>query len=567
MNITPVLNSMAFGELTPKAMGLMGTSIYANACASLVNNIPLKTGGFRARPGTHYVYVDDITPKARLLSFHDAVGTSYILAASNLSVQPYSVSDHAIISAAMETEVTTAMLWELQHASSAGAMYMVHRSLNPKKIYSYSGSFSITEPAFTGDRTFDAADGRPGIVAFAGGRLFTGSTNNEPLSIFGSQIPVAPTWADAYLGFDFGDGSTADAIYLLENDMLARRLSWLTVQRLIIGSTDQGIWQSDGSIPTPISFDMNNVSAAGAAEIQPVKIGNTVVYVSKTLKSLRALTYSDDSGGYVDTELSIYSDHLFRAGITELAVSQNPEPLLVVTIADGTVVLGSVKMIESGIIAGFAKQELGGSGFVESCAVAAKASGDEIWFSVLRGATRTLEYLILDDIGGTALVDSFYIDCGLALTPESETVTGLEHLEGKAVVALGDGAVLPEKTVASGEVTYDDSVDKINIGYEYSSTYQSLRPEYESNGTAQNKAKRVEKIALRLYRSLGGAVGDDAEDLQSLMYDAETALYTGDLDMTIRGGTGPDGQFYITREDPLPLNVLAIFPRIAIMEV
>lgn len=575
MNITPLLNNFYYGEITPKAHGLLGTAIYAGGCETLQNFIPMKTGGFRTRPGTRYVGGRSVAN--RLITFYDSDGVPYILAIQNTSIQPYSTSTHAAHGSPLTTALLTAELWEMQYAATSGDMYLVHRSHAPEKITAPSGTFALSNPAFTGDRTFAAADAYPGVITFASGRLFLGSTNDEPCVILASAIPTETTGAVNYLDFDFDDASSADAIYLLENDMQASRLAWLQRHRLIVSATDKSTWQSDGATPTPESFDMNLVAEQGAAEIQPVKLGNLIIYVATNGKSIRAMSYStsEDYTGYADMEISTFADHLFLSGITELNVSKTPEPLLFVTCADGSLVIGSVSSASGNIVVGFSKQVLGGDGLVESCAVAEKSTGDEIWLLVNRDGTRTIEYMVMDDIGSTDLEDSFYVDCGLALTPASETVTGLSHLEGQEVQALGDGAVMPLKTVSSGQVVYDYVVYEINIGYGYTSIYRNLRVEYDANGTAQGKKKRVEKIGLRLYRSLGGFIGSSADALQAFkysiyndaVYGGVEELYTGDMEQVIVGILNTEGQFSIYRTGPRPFNVLAIFPRIAVMEV
>lgn len=573
MNVTDLLNNVSYGALTPKAHGLVYSPMYKAGCELLHNFIPLKTGGFRARPGSKYTA--GITGVARIIPFYDADGDVFIFVCQDTTIQPYDTDTFATVGSPLTTPFTTAQLREFQYSGISTEMMTVHRSHAPRRITYSGGTFAIATPTFTGDRTFAASNKYPGVCAFHKGRFFSGSSNDEPLAMFGSEIPDKATGATSYLGFDFGDGTSADAIYLLESDMNAKRLAFIGAHRRVVTGTNKSTWQSDGSIPTPASFDMDIAGRNGAAEIQPVVLGDLLLYVGYNKKSLRGMFFSDEAGGYVDIDISELADHLLKPGIVDLSVMKNPQEMAIMTMEDGTQVTATIRYGGGQVVAGFSSHSMGGSGLVESTCVAEKDTGDQVWMIVNRSGTRTLEYYILDDIGETTLVNQYYVDCGLSLTPASATVTGLGHLEGLDVAALGDGGVLPEKTVASGQVTYNRSIDVIQIGLAYDSMFRSLRPEIQAQGTSQGKLKRNEQVTLRLYRSLGGYIGVDPNDLKHLLYrkygvdlyGEAVELFTDDYIATIHGSVDRRGQFYLYRQDPLPLNVLALMPRIAVMEV
>ncbi len=77
--------------------------------------------------------------------------------------------------------------------------------------------------------------------------------------------------------------------------------------------------------------------------------------------------------------------------------------------------------------------------------------------------------------------DAFFVDCGASYSGASTTtITGLSHLEGETVAILGDGAVQPSKTVASGSITLQNAVEEAHVGIGYNSDVQPMPIELDN---------------------------------------------------------------------------------------
>ena len=156
---------------------------------------------------------------------------------------------------------------------------------------------------------------------------------------------------------------------------------------------------------------------------------------------------------------------------------------------------------------------------------------------------------------------------GATVTQATLSLSGLNHLEGQTVSILGDGAVPPDKTVSSGAVTLERYVTKAHAGLSYNSTLRTLRVDAGSAmGTSQGKVKRINELTVRLYRSVGLKVGRDASNLDIVPFrssaasmDAPIALYTGDKEIELNGNYDTDGQLTIRQDQPLPMNILAVY--------
>ena len=88
------------------------------------------------------------------------------------------------------------------------------------------------------------------------------------------------------------------------------------------------------------------------------------------------------------------------------------------------------------------------------------------------------------------------------------------------------------------------------------------------------KNKQMLKITLRLYRSLGGYTVMEESELEELtylvagdyVYGDPIEPYTGDKQVPIAAYIDTDGQFYIKRDKPVPLVVLAAIVEYKLVE-
>lgn len=148
---------------------------------------------------------------------------------------------------------------------------------------------------------------------------------------------------------------------------------------------------------------------------------------------------------------------------------------------------------------------------------------------------------------------------------------GLHHLEGETVSALADGAEVTNLLVTDGKVTLPVAASRAVVGLPYTSTLATQRIDAGASiGTAQAKTKRIHKLALRLYNSLGGKIGPSATNLDYIIYRTGSDLMdevpppvTGDTDvLPFPGGYETDGRIWVVADQPLPLNVVALYPEL-----
>ena len=150
------------------------------------------------------------------------------------------------------------------------------------------------------------------------------------------------------------------------------------------------------------------------------------------------------------------------------------------------------------------------------------------------------------------------------------SLSGLNHLEGQTVSILADGATHPDKTVSSNAVTLDRFANSVKIGLGYTSILKTMRIDAGSqNGTSQSKTKRIYEITIRLYESLGVEVGPDLNNMERIPFrssadlmDSGVGVFTGDKEVEFRGNYETDGFIFVRQDQPLPLTILSLYPKL-----
>jgi hypothetical protein len=188
-------------------------------------------------------------------------------------------------------------------------------------------------------------------------------------------------------------------------------------------------------------------------------------------------------------------------------------------------------------------------------------------------ANATTDTLTLKDEDGNdvnSLAFLAYVSGG-KLRKAVTTIAGLDHLEGKSVAILANGAVYSGKTVMDGTITLDTPASRVHVGLPYVSDLETLNIEAVTDqGTLQSKEVMVTGVTLKLYAHGGGLVGYDNIHLTEINTRSNeplgtpTALFTGDYDAEMSSGFKRSNRIYIRQSDPLPITILSIISRIEV---
>jgi len=421
---------------------------------------------------------------------------------------------------------------------------------------------------------FSDTTGHPSCVSFFEQRLVFAGTTDEPQTLFFSK-------AGDYENMTTGTNADDAMVYTIASNQVNAIRYMKAVRTLVIGTTGGEFTVSadgtDASI-TPTNVTIKRQSSFGAANVDAIPAGNAILFLQKAKRKIRELQYNFDSDGYQAADLTILNDTVTNTGINEMVYQQEPGSIIWCVRDDG--VLAALTYQRSENVVAWTRHIFGGvfgSGNAV-CESAATISGtlteDELWIIVKRtvnGATkRYIECFSDFDFDETDATDFKFLDSHLSYSGSATTtLSGLAHLEGQSVSILGDGATHANKTVSSGAITLDRSVTKACVGLSYDSILQTMRIEGgAAEGTSQSKTKRISKVVLRLFETVGVKVGPTLSNLETIPFRTTSSLLSspvdtllaGDKEIEFRDDYNSDGFIFIKQDQPLPCSVLAIYP-------
>lgn len=151
-----------------------------------------------------------------------------------------------------------------------------------------------------------------------------------------------------------------------------------------------------------------------------------------------------------------------------------------------------------------------------------------------------------------------------------DQISGLDYLEGLTVDVLGDGATHPPVVVSGGAITLQRHVMKAQVGLPMPALLETMRIEAGAqNGTAQGKVKRIHRVIIRLFETLGGGIGPNESTIDGINYRSSAdpmnqppAVFTGDKDISFPDGYNTDARIVVVADQPLPMTVMGLMPQL-----
>ena len=189
-------------------------------------------------------------------------------------------------------------------------------------------------------------------------------------------------------------------------------------------------------------------------------------------------------------------------------------------------------------------------------------------FTVAIKTTNTIELTNADgdDIDGTAY--TAYLSGGKSRKTVTN-ISGLSHLEGKAVSVLANGSVVTGHTVASGAITLTVPASRVQIGLPYVCDIELLDFDFpvESGNTVQDLYRNIVSAMIRLDSSRDMLIGPDEDHLEQIYFRTDEGygepirLFTGDKEIELDASAPLQGRLLLRVTTPLPFTILTIIAR------
>lgn len=430
-----------------------------------------------------------------------------------------------------------------------------------------AADISKTPPIY--DVQFNAAGDYPSAVTYFEQRRVFAGTTNKPQNIWMTR-----------------SGTESNLSYSLpvrDDDRIAVRVAAREANTIrhavplgnLIFLTSSAEWRVTSintDAITPTSISVRPQSYIGANNAQPLLVNNNVLYAAARGGHVREMAFNETAGGYLSGDLSLRSPHLFdNLDVLDMAYAKAPQPIAWFVSSNGKL-LGLTYVPEQQV--GAWHQHDTAEDVFESCTAIAEGTEDALYVVVKRtinGATKRY----VERMASRQFVeqqDAFFVDSGLTYDGvETSTISGLGHLEGETVSILADGAVHPQRLVTAGTITLDNPASKVHVGLPITADIQTLPVAAGiDGGYAQGRAKNVNKVWLRVYRSSGIFVGPSADKLTEAKqrttenYGLPPALKSDEIEVMVDPAWGQGGQVFVRQADPLPLTLVSMAMEVAI---
>ena len=617
--------SFAAGELAPEMYGRSDLRAYENGARRLRNVFIQPTGGVTRRPGLRHVAM--LPGAARLVAFEFNTEQTYLIALTDGHATVF-MGDVAV--AGFATPWTAAQLPQLGMTQSADTLLATHPDVSPKRITRTShtdwtlsdwtfarqpfhrfadpaitlqpgattGTITLTAsaPVFvaahagtalrigakllnvtavdspTGatasvvedlagtdatadwdEAAFSAARGWPVSVCFHQDRLVIGGSRDLPNRLWLSR-------SGALFDFDPGTGLDDEAIeFALVSDQVNAIRAVFSGRHLQL-FTSGAEWMVSCDPLTPANIQINRQTRVGSPVdrmIPPVDVDGSTIYVARSGGAVHEFAYTDVAQAYQSNDLALVARHLVDRPVA-LAYDQLRR-LLHVAMADGS--CATLTLYRAEQVTAWTRQQTDGA-----FRALAEIEG-AVYAAVERAGTMRLE----------RFDPAMAFDAGIeGSAPDPRDVwTGLDHLEGRAVGLLADGAPRGHATVASGRVALDPPCRSLQAGLPFTHVVEPLPPALAGQFGARTAPLRLVSVSFRVLEtaSLAADIGSGLlpvplRRLDTGLLDTPPPRVTGDVAMRALGwrrdATRP--LWRIEGADPLPMTLLSVTTAIRITD-
>jgi hypothetical protein len=403
------------------------------------------------------------------------------------------------------------------------------------------------------ENVFSAANGYARSAAFHGRRLWFGGTRDLSRHAFASKT-------GAFFNFDVGTGLDDESIQAEVAIDDIGEIHHTHSGRHLLFLSDTGIVfvpETDTSPVTPGTFNPRFQVPFGASTVvQPRRLDGASIYVQDTGKVGRELIFNDIQQAYTGDAVSLPANDQLD-DVQDLGVlyghSAGAEQFALFVNADGTI--ACYHTIRSEKIFGWFPWETDGE--FESVV----DLNNTIYAAVKRTIDgSTVYYLERFDF-------DLSVDCAKRFSgTETDTFT-VAHLPNTSVYAVTDDRAtsLGNKTTnGSGQATFDETADEVDVGLFYDRTILTLPPQITTQaGDMDGEIKRFGRVVLTVHESVSFAV--DGTDF--LVRQVTDDLSLPPTKSSTKHTFYPQGwsmspQLRITQSEPLDFTLLSIWAEV-----
>jgi len=328
-------------------------------------------------------------------------------------------------------------------------------------VYTYTFNDTGAHTVSPGERVspkpfldFSDTDGYPSSVSFFQQRTVWANTPKNNRSIWFSKLGDLEN-----LTYTFPVVDTSGIRLLMEHDVM----NLVEINKLLCLTDTAEIKIDASSGLSAYDIKVSKQSYYGCSALQPLIIGNMLIYCNIANNSVRDLTYDYTVDGYKGVDLSVYVPQFFyKNKIVEWSYQQNPYSVIWSVLDNGDI-LGLTYNIEQKVLA-WHKHTTGGK-FISCCVL--KVMGKEKLYVVVERNGRLYVEVMGEDIfqtndvfgshylDGYKVYDGFSQSIGGGLNPKIEATAR----SGTGVTISADNFIFNDVYIGKRIVFYEENVN------------------------------------------------------------------------------------------------------------
>jgi hypothetical protein len=392
------------------------------------------------------------------------------------------------------------------------------------------------------------------------------------------------------------DDTDAFSVKIRPPDASLPEIRWaLRSRALVLGTADQEYILCGTNItdkPTPKTVQAFPLGSDGSAKQIAVAVDGGVVFVGQNGKRLHFTKLDAQLQQLSSQELSVFAEHIAGTGVTCACWQRDPNRVLWLGLADGT--LASMTFMPQEQIIAFARHPRDNFFVEDLCCLPGVASGADEVYLIVRRTIQNQQKRYIEQLGDffapvsrtapTAL-GAWLLDCALRITGSGlTTITQLAHLEGERVGVFADGAMQTDKTVAGGAITLDRPSSDVLIGKRIKGYVRDLpRDAAGAGGSSAGDVANTRRCFVKLLYAGGGQVrkysaDDEANNPDWADYWEDVVerggdtpgpwppLFSGGVVCTLDGPSEIEARTEFMCDDAMPCTLLGLTPDLDVEE-
>jgi hypothetical protein len=466
------------------------------------------------------------------------------------------------------------LYWSPSEVASSTSISLLGIDSTNWNTYIAGGIISKVVPLFNTPGDY------PACGTFYEQRLMTAGSDNNPLRIRGSV-------QGDYSNF-ISDPNADD--YAIQYDIVSGkqdRIRWLVGQQSLMLGTAGGVGTLDsGSLASALTQTNVNYKkqiSTGVNVVHPQVVNDNLLWLTRSAKTVRLFQYVWQSNQWITPDLTRLSRHITigatqaLSGIKQTAFQSEPYPILWAVRNDGQL-LGLTYESQEQVYAWF---RIVTDGIIESVACISQDNDEDVVYIIVNRTlvhntnhtltnVRYMEYFKPQEIF-SQIQDAFFVHCGLTYSgAATQTITGLNHLEGKTVAVLINGARHPDCIVTGGQIglqwpTTDGA--PTHIGLPVTTKILPMNPNLSTQqGTSRGSKQKINKAIFCFYETVTCKYGIDEDHLFDVPMGTGVtpALFTGDVSCDLEGNWDDFASIAIVDSSPFPLTLKAVVPQLSV---